>query len=113
MHTLLLLLQMPSMHPHSTFPALSIFFPPSPLPLAPAPTVPTYASKPPVPTRARSPPAPPPGRLSNMEYFTRLLDIIRSPLGRPLLEQVAASSGRLVEILAMEVPGGDDPGERT
>lgn len=44
-----------------------------------------------------------PSRLSKPEYFTRLLDIIRSPLGRPLLDALAASIAKLIGVLTQTV----------
>ena len=38
-------------------------------------------------------------RLSKPEYFYRLLDIIRNPLGRPLLEALKSSVGKFVAVL--------------
>jgi hypothetical protein len=38
-------------------------------------------------------------RLSKPEYFYRLLDIIRNPLGRPLLEALKSSEGKFIAVL--------------
>ncbi len=46
------------------------------------------------------------GRLSNQEYFHRLLDIIRSPLGKPLLEALAGASDKLAAVVTMTLPEG-------
>lgn len=40
-----------------------------------------------------------PLRLAIPSYFTRLLDIIRHPIGRPLLEQLAESEDRLLAVV--------------
>jgi len=37
-----------------------------------------------------------PTRLQNTSYFWRFLDIIKSPTGQPLLDQLAASTDKLV-----------------
>lgn len=37
-----------------------------------------------------------PTRLQNSSYFWRFLDIIKSPAGKPLLDQLAASTDKLV-----------------
>jgi len=37
-----------------------------------------------------------PTRLQNTSYFWRFLDIIKSPTGKPLLDQLAASTDKLV-----------------
>jgi transformation/transcription domain-associated protein len=39
-------------------------------------------------------------RLSKVEYFGRLLDVIRNPLGRPLLDCLAASTDQLLAVFA-------------
>jgi hypothetical protein len=41
-------------------------------------------------------------RLANTDYFSRLLDIIRRPIGRPLLLALAASEEKLLSILRMD-----------
>lgn len=46
------------------------------------------------------------GRLPNPEYFNRLLDIIRSPLGAPLLNALAAATDKLAAVLSMTLPDG-------
>ena len=38
--------------------------------------------------------------LANPQYFTRLLDIIRNPLGRPLLDALAGSTAEMVAVLS-------------
>ena len=37
--------------------------------------------------------------MATASYFNHFLDIIRSKTGRPLLEQLAASPGRIIELL--------------
>ncbi len=44
------------------------------------------------------------GRLEEPCYFSHLLDVIRSPLGRPLLEQVAAQADKLAALLTAHEP---------
>jgi len=39
-------------------------------------------------------------RMANTNYFHRFVDILRSPMGNPLLAQLAASEGKLKELLA-------------
>lgn len=39
-----------------------------------------------------------PTRLQNTSYFWRFLDIIKSPTGKPLLDQLAASTDKLVRV---------------
>ena len=48
------------------------------------------------------------GRLSNQEYFTRLLDIIRHPEGKELLDALAEESERMSSILALQAPANFD-----
>jgi transformation/transcription domain-associated protein len=45
-------------------------------------------------------------RLSKPEYFTRLLDIIRNPLGKPLLNALAGSVDKIIAVLtsASDIP---------
>lgn len=38
-------------------------------------------------------------RMGNPSYINRFIDILRSPLGRPLLNQLAASSDKLAALL--------------
>lgn len=47
-------------------------------------------------------------RLSKPEYFLRLLDIIRNPLGRPLLEALKSATGKFAAVLQERA---DDDGE--
>lgn len=44
------------------------------------------------------------GRLEEPCYFSHLLDVVRSPLGRPLLEQVAAQVDKLAALLTAHEP---------
>ena len=39
-------------------------------------------------------------RMANTSYFHRFVDIVRSPMGKPLLAQLAASDRKLSELLA-------------
>lgn len=39
-------------------------------------------------------------RMANTNYFHRFVDILRSPMGHPLLNQLAASERKLGELLA-------------
>ncbi|KAL0051806.1 hypothetical protein WJX82_002492 [Trebouxia sp. C0006] len=48
-----------------------------------------------------------PTRLQNTSYFWRFLDIIKSPTGKPLLDQLAASTDKLVAIF--KGPGESKP----
>ncbi|GFR40173.1 hypothetical protein Agub_g730, partial [Astrephomene gubernaculifera] len=58
-----------------------------------------------------------PARLDQPSYFSRLLDLIRSPMGRPLLDAVAASTDQLAALLlrydpphpAAQLPEGTAP----
>lgn len=51
--------------------------------------------------------------MANTNYFYRFVDILRSPMGGPLLNQLAASEGKLRELLAYStviptpVPGAE------
>ena len=38
--------------------------------------------------------------MANTSYFHRFVDIVRSPMGKPLLAQLAASGRKLGELLA-------------
>ncbi len=38
-------------------------------------------------------------RMANPSYIHRFIDILRSPLGQPLLSQLAASSDKLAELI--------------
>lgn len=40
-----------------------------------------------------------PTRMANPSYINRFIDILRSPLGKPLLNQLAASSDKLAALL--------------
>ncbi|KFM28952.1 putative transcription-associated protein 1 [Auxenochlorella protothecoides] len=48
------------------------------------------------------------GRLANAEYFRRLLDVIRTPLGRPILDALAGQATRLALLVRPEASGGAD-----
>ena len=61
------------------------------------------------PCPARHPPpltraAEPNSRLANEPYFVRLLDIIRDPIGRPLLGALAEAHDRLAAIILLAPP---------
>ncbi|BDA47386.1 probable transcription-associated protein 1 [Coccomyxa sp. Obi] len=49
-------------------------------------------------------------RMGNPSYINRFIDILRSPLGRPLLNQLAASSDKLAALLYFP-PGPANPAE--
>ena len=52
--------------------------------------------------------------MANTSYFLRFVDIVRSPMGKPLLMQLAASDRKLGELLAypsvlpVPVPGAPE-----
>ena len=50
-------------------------------------------------------------RLSKPEYFLRLLDIIRNPLGRPLLEALKLATDKFAAVL--EAPADDESKSKT
>ena len=49
-------------------------------------------------------------RLSKPEYFLRLLDIIRDPLGRPLLNALKGAEDKFVKVLEWPVEEGTESG---